>query len=143
KLAPLLPLADIVKVELPAFTPDQLRAHVDKLRQHDVKLLAEKVETGEEFDLCDQLGFDYFQGYFLSRPEIVSGRKIEPGKLAALRILAAASHPNVTLAELEEIVNTDPALSYKFLRFINSIHLGLRYKVSSIKQAISTLGING
>jgi len=142
-LAPLLPMADIVKVELPAFTPEQLPEHVRALKQHGVKLLAEKLETGEEFRLCSELGFDYFQGYFLSRPEIVAGKKIEPSQLAALRILSIASHPDVTLAKLEEIVNTDPALSYKFLRFINSIHLGLRYKVSSIKQAISMLGING
>ncbi|MFG0333542.1 MAG: EAL and HDOD domain-containing protein, partial [Maioricimonas sp. JB049] len=70
-------------------------------------------------------------------------KKIQPGHLAALKILSATSHPNVTLRELEEIVSSDPPLSYKFLRFINSIHLGLRYKVSSIKQAISMLGING
>ncbi|QDU40382.1 EAL domain protein [Maioricimonas rarisocia] len=142
-LAPLLPMADIVKVELPAIAPEDLPRHVAELKKHNVRLLAEKLETSEEFEQCSRLGFDYFQGYFLSRPEIVAGKKIQPSQFAALKILSAASHPNVTLKELEEIVSSDPALSYKFLRFINSIHLGLRYKVSSIKQAISMLGING
>ncbi|MEX2288663.1 MAG: HDOD domain-containing protein [Planctomycetaceae bacterium] len=142
-LTPLLNYADIVKVDLPGVAADELADHVADLRTFPVQLLAEKVETYEEFETCKQLGFDLFQGYFLARPEVLRGRRLTIGQLTALNLLAKLNAPDVELAELEAIIITDATMAYGFLRFINSAHVGLRRKVSSIRQALALLGIAG
>lgn len=143
QLTPLLAVADIVKVELPAIPPGQLAEHVEALRQFPAKLLAEKVETQEEFQRCKDLGFELFQGYFLSRPEIVKGKKLNASQMTAMRILAKVNDPNAKMSEIESIIDTDASLSFNVLRFINSAYYGFRHKIASVKQALSLLGLNG
>jgi EAL and modified HD-GYP domain-containing signal transduction protein len=75
---PVLELADLIKVELPALTREQISHHIDALQPRGVILLAEKVETREEFEFCKALGFELFQGYFLSKPHIVQERRAAP-----------------------------------------------------------------
>lgn len=142
-LTPLLGLADIVKVELPAIPPSDLAEHVEALRAFSARLLAEKVETYEEFEACRQLGFDMFQGYFLSRPEILQTKNLCDNQLAAIRVLAKLSEPDLELSELESIITLDATLTYKLLRFANSSHIGLRRTVSSVKHVLALLGISG
>jgi len=142
-LTPLLTLADIVKVDLPGIAADQLADQVEELKCFPLRLLAEKVETHAQYDLCKELGFELFQGCFLARPEIVQGRKIGDNRLVAIRVLAKLSDPQVDLGELESIIAADAAMAYKFLRFVNSAHFGLARKVSSIKHALALLGLSG
>ena len=73
-LKPLVELADIIKVDVLALDRKTVAEHVEILRQYPVKLLAEKVETHEEFEFCRDLGFDYFQGYFFCKPKIISSQ---------------------------------------------------------------------
>ncbi len=142
-LTPLLNYADIVKVDLPGVAADELADHVDDLRTFPVQLLAEKVETYEEFETCKQLGFELFQGYFLARPEVVRGKRVMTEQVTAVRLLARLNAPDVEFADLEAIIMTDATLAYGFLRFINSAYVGLRYKVSSIREALLLLGTTG
>ncbi|MGD8783996.1 MAG: EAL domain-containing protein, partial [Thioalkalispiraceae bacterium] len=74
--APLLQLAKIVKIDLMALDKTELERHVQQLKKYDLRLLAEKVETADEFIHCRDLGFDYFQGYFLSKPQIIKGQSL-------------------------------------------------------------------
>src|SRR5690606_15389946 len=119
-LRPLVELAHIVKIDLMAVPREALAGHVGQLRRHNVKLLAEKIETGEEFEYCKGLGFDYFQGYFLSRPTVVQGTQLPPNRLAVLQLLAKVQDPNSDARDLERLISQDVALSYKLLRYINS-----------------------
>ncbi len=142
-LAPLVDLADVVKIDLRALERADVEQHVQQLRRgHRVQLLAEKVETQEEFDFCRDLGFDYFQGYFLCKPNVIRGRATPPNRLAALRLLAELQKPQIDFPELEQLIVQDVALTYRVLRYINSAFFGLRQKVESVHRAIVLLGID-
>jgi EAL and modified HD-GYP domain-containing signal transduction protein len=141
-LAPLVELADIVKLDLLALGVDGAAEQVRALRDFDVQLVAEKVETREEFRLCSEMGFDLFQGYFFCRPEILKGRSIGPNRLAMLQLLAAVQDDSTELAQLETLVSRDIALSYRLLRYMNSAFFGLRCRVDSVGRALALLGLN-
>ena len=139
-LRPLIDLAHIIKIDLMALSRGELEEHVRLLRAYDVKLLAEKVETEEEFEYCKQLGFDYFQGYFLSRPNIIQGTQLPPNRLGLLQLLAKLQDPKVEVSDLEEIIGHDAALSYKLLRYLNSAFFALPREVESLRAAVIYLG---
>ena len=142
ELIPLLEVADIVKVQLPALTRRQLADHVDRLRTYPVKLLAEKVETQDEFELCHALGFDYFQGFFLSRPRTLRHNALPVHRLPMLRLLAALNDPDISMEQLERAITEDVTLSYRLLRYLNSSQFPTRTEIDSIRQAILYLGLD-
>ena len=139
---PLFDIIDIVKIDLMACDRDQLEAEVDRLKLHGVKLLAEKVETQEEYELCKELGFDYYQGYFFSKPTIVTGQALKSNRVALMEILATLQDSNCDVTELEALIKQDVSISYKILRIINSAFYNLPREIRSIKQAIVALGLN-
>jgi EAL and modified HD-GYP domain-containing signal transduction protein len=140
RLQPLVEIADIIKVDVLALDSDELRQHVVLLRRYDVKLLAEKVETQEMFRTCRDLGFDFFQGYFFCRPEIIHGRRAPANRLLTLQLLAKLQDPDTEFGDLEDIIGRDVSLSYKLLRLINSAFYALPVKVKSLRQALLMLG---
>tara|TARA_R110001606_G_scaffold361754_7_gene515141 strand:- start:37135 stop:38358 length:1224 start_codon:yes stop_codon:yes gene_type:complete len=140
-LRPLVQLADIIKIDLLAFSEQTLIDQVTLLKQENVKLLAEKVETKEQFQLCKQLGFDYFQGYFFSRPTIVEGQAIPDSQLNLLLLITKLQNPNVLLEDIEQLISQDVTLTYKLLRLLNSAAIGLPRKIESIKQGLVILGL--
>lgn len=140
-LLPLLDVADIVKVEVGALTPAELEEHVRVLRRYQPRLLAEKVETQEQFELCRRLGFDYFQGFFLERPRVLQGTSISTARLPVVMLLAALYRPEADVEELEEIISRDVSLSYKLLRYLNSPLFPVRRRIDSIHQAVVYLGM--
>lgn len=140
-LRPLLPIAHIVKLDLLAIDRTKIAPYAAFLRQYKVKLLAEKVETPQMQNMCQRLGFDYFQGYFLCRPMLVKGQRIPTSRLALLRLLAKLQDPDMEFRELEQIIGQDASLGYKLLRLINSAYYSLRAEVASIHQALTLLGI--
>ena len=137
----LLALADIVKIDVREHSQTQLRAQVKRLMMLPLKLLAEKVETAEEFHFCKELGFDYFQGYFLSRPQIIEGKAIPANQLAMLKLLGKLRDPTVTFDEVVELVKQDVRLSVKLLRYVNSLAHGVRRQIDSVRQAAVRLGL--
>lgn len=137
---PLLELASIVKIDLMVLDRQQLAQHVKILKKYNVKLIAEKIETPEEFIHCRNLGFDYFQGYFLSRPQVVSAKSLPANRLMVLNLLAVLHDPNSEPEDLTEAINTDVTTSYKLLRLINSAAFNLRREIESIQQGVLLLG---
>ncbi|WP_293688148.1 EAL and HDOD domain-containing protein [Thiolapillus sp.] len=137
----LLPLVQIIKVEIPAVDLAQLPRKVYRLRKYGVRLLAEKVETQAEYQALHDMGFDYFQGYYFSRPQIVHGRRITENQAVTLRLLTRLSDKNVSTEELVELISHDPGLSFKILRYLNSAAVGLHCRIASIRQAIIYLGL--
>lgn len=142
ELQPLIELADIVKIEYPAIPASDLEEHIKHLRGSGVKtLLAEKVETQEDFQRCLDLGCDLFQGYFFCRPQVVSGRKMQTNTASVIRLVSELQNPEITTDRVEELIQTDPTLSYRLLRFVNSASAATSRKIDSLKQAIALMGI--
>ena len=142
KFEPLLDLTDIVKVDF-LLTKGEERANViTKINNPKIKYLAEKVETIEEFKQAIDMGYSYFQGYFFSKPVIVTGTDMPAYKLNFLQIIQELYKPSVNITKIERILMRDVSLSYKLLRLINSAAFGLRKEVYSIRHALNLLGID-
>ncbi len=138
---PLLSHVDIVKVEVLNRPHEDVAADVERLRPYNLKLLAEKLETREDYERCAALGFELFQGYFFCKPETLSARGVAPNRLAMLQLVAALQDPDIQFADLETLIARDVALSYRLLRYINSAFFGLRREVDSIGRGLALLGL--
>lgn len=138
---PLFDFIDIVKIDLLGCDISQMEAEVKALKDRNIKLLAEKVETHEEFELCKRMGFDYFQGFYFCKPMVLSGQSIKPNRLAVLQILAKLQDPDCDISELENLISTDVGISYKILRIINSAFYNFRREIKSVREAIVALGL--
>lgn len=136
---PLLPLADVIKVDITLVAADELPALVASLRPLVPQLLAEKVETIEEYKRCHELGFDLFQGYYFARPTVISSKRLRPTQMSTLRLVALLAKDAETV-ELERVLKQDPALSVSMLRLVNSVSMGTRSQISSLRQAVLILG---
>ena len=139
-LDPLLELADIVKVDLPAIAVSELPAQVEALRRFDVQLLAEKVETRAQFEHTQALGFSLFQGYWLARPKTLSGKRGPAERGAMLKVVARLQDPNLQTRELYDLVRINAGLSHRLLRYINSATFYLSRRIDSLRQAVVLLG---
>jgi len=143
KYRPLIELADIIKVDF-LNTPAEERKNIIKTIGHSrVKFLAEKVETREEFAQAIEMGYSYFQGYFFSKPDIISGRDIPGFKLTYFQLLRDINKGVIDFDQLEKLIKRDISLSYMLLKYINSSAFIFRSKIHSIKQALTLLGRNG
>ncbi|MDT7713623.1 MAG: hypothetical protein QOG46_2476 [Pseudonocardiales bacterium] len=132
---------DIVKVDVLGRDFSAIEHDYRRLAAHGVTLLAEKVETREEYEHCLELGFDLFQGYFFCKPERMEARGVAPNRLSMLGLVAALQDPNIEIEQIEILVSRDVALSYRLLRYINSAFFGLRREVDSINRALMLLGV--
>lgn len=139
--APLLPYISMVKVDVLYTPPLTVLKEIEALQQRGIQLVAEKVENQEMFQLCLDLGFEYYQGYYLSRPEIVKGKKIEADVQSALRLLNTLQNEAVSMATVAQLVGQSPTLSYQMLRLLNSPVVGLTKNVESIKEAVVYIGL--
>jgi c-di-GMP-related signal transduction protein len=140
---PLIPLADFVKVDFLKTKRAGRKLIADRLSASNVMLLAEKVETGGDCVEGLELGYRLFQGYFFSKPEIKSGRRLKPGQIACVRMLQAVFKDQGDYAELNEIISSDLSLSYRMLKLANSPYFGFRKEITSILHAITLMGCNG
>lgn len=137
---PLLELADIVKVDFLQSGPGERQRISTLLRRRGIRLLAEKVETQEEFEQALAMGYELFQGYFFSKPVILTRRDLPTNKLQYLRVLREIHSPEIDFQSMGRIVQSEISLSYKLLKLINSAAFGMRHKISNIVQALSLLG---
>ncbi|NOX77175.1 MAG: HDOD domain-containing protein [Gammaproteobacteria bacterium] len=139
---PMVELAQFVKVDLMAMSTAELEEQVKQLRTFPkLRLLAEKVETQEEFEHCKTLGFSYFQGYFFCKPRVITGAKTPSSQLALTRLLAKLQDPDLDFGELQTLVAQDVSLSFRILRYINSACFGYSKQVDSIQRAITMIGL--
>jgi EAL and modified HD-GYP domain-containing signal transduction protein len=141
QVSKLMGLVDVIKVDLQGVSRDELVGLSRSLRGPHQKLLAEKVETLEEFQLCLELGFEYFQGYYFARPAILSGKKISPSELVVLRLLELIAS-NADSEAIEAAVKRDTLLSLNLLRLVNSHLTGTHggVHIESVSEALAKLG---
>lgn len=135
----LVELVDVVKVDLQGIDRAALPALAASLKTPSKKLLAEKVETVDEFDMCMDLGFDYFQGYYFARPVILSGKKISPSEMTLLHLLELINS-NADYQAIESAVKRDALASLNLLRLVNSRAAGAGRRIESVNQALDQLG---
>ena len=139
-MAKLVDLVDIIKIDLMATERTGWRTLARRYASRGIKMLAEKVETQEDFHTAFDAGYDYFQGYFFSRPAILRGHGIPELSLTHIQLLSEAVQPDPDFRILDRIIRGDVSLSYKLLRYINSPSFGLRRQILSIRDALSLLG---
>lgn len=141
----LLEYVDIVKVDFLALNNDFERLQItSKLRKYkNIKLLAEKVETNEDFEFARRLGYTYFQGYFFQKPEIIKNDDIEVLQTTQISLIKELNTENVDIDKLVQITQTDISLSYKLLKLLSSAAYYRRSQITSVREAIVTLGITG
>jgi EAL and modified HD-GYP domain-containing signal transduction protein len=135
----LLELVDVIKVDLQAVDPASLPALALAMKGTGKKLLAEKVETLEEFKHCLELGFEYFQGYYFARPVILSGKKIAPSELVILHLLGLINS-EADNRTIEMAVKRDALISLNLLRLVNTPVAGARGNIDTLAQALVVLG---
>lgn len=145
KFDELLQLSDIIKIDFRLTPLAKIEEMVATLREFNCQLLAEKVETYEEFDKALELGFDYFQGYFFAKPEVLQNKDLSTSQLTMLQLLAKinSADQEFDVDALEKLVTQDISITYKLLKYINSAHFSRLKNISSIAQAISYLGERG
>lgn len=141
KFLPMMDLCKIIKFDLRATPLDELSDILKQIKSnYKITLLAEKVETYEEFDQAREMGFDLFQGYFFSKPEVLSTKGISSGQITKLKLMNEVDRKELILQNIEELIKKDAAVSFKLLRFINSAYFNRQNPIHTIKDAITYLG---
>ncbi|MFW6001405.1 MAG: EAL and HDOD domain-containing protein [Halanaerobium sp.] len=141
---PLIGLADIVKIDFNKFSLEKLQAFISMLKEDynkDLSFLAENIDDYKEFNAGLEVGFDYFQGRFFTKPDVVTQENIPGYKINYLNFLKELNKEEFDFEELEKIIKNDMSMSASILKMINSAYYG--YKVSSITQATKLLGFKG
>jgi c-di-GMP-related signal transduction protein len=136
----LLQFADMIKVDFLVNSPGQIHLIAREAASKKLALLAEKIESREEYNKAFDLGFHYFQGFFFQKPDLVSRQEMPGYKLNYLHILKKIHDPVLELEAVEEIIKRDVSLTYKLMRFINSASFGFRVTVRSVRHALNLLG---
>ncbi|HZR57850.1 MAG TPA: HDOD domain-containing protein [Terriglobales bacterium] len=137
---PLTDLADIIKIDMRVTSAVDAAAMVKRYGPWRSRMLAEKVETREEFLGAKKAGFIYFQGYFFRRPELMQARDIPANRFNYLRILQTVSRPELDPREVEDVIKSEASICYRLLRYMNSAMFGFSTEIRSIKHALSILG---
>lgn len=139
--APLLELAEIVKLDVLGADWDQVLQTLDRCRSYNVRFLAERVEDAEVLRRAIDAGFELFQGYHLGRPQTLTMESLGPGQAVALQLLSRLADPNTTAREVEQVLRTDPGLTVRLLKIANAASSGLTRRLSSIRDAVVLVGM--
>ena len=140
KYRKLIELADIIKIDFRITKGIERRDIISRINLKNVKFLAEKVETMEEFKEAVSYGYSLFQGYYFSKPVIMSSKKIPENKMIYLDLLKELNYNELNFDAIENLVKRDISISYKLLKTVNSARYGLRNNIKSLRQAISLIG---
>jgi EAL and modified HD-GYP domain-containing signal transduction protein len=136
------PFIDIIKVDYTLSSADQISEVVAIVKRHqNIKLLAEKIETYEEFEHATEMGFDYFQGYFFCKPEMLSRQSLNPSTISLVTLMTEMSEPAPNVKKMTSAIENDVHLSYKLLKFTQSPLFKRKTNIQNIKQAIVSIGL--
>jgi EAL and modified HD-GYP domain-containing signal transduction protein len=132
----LIDLADLIKVELEALEPAGHAELVRTAHARGIRMVAERVETPEQFEEAKTAGYDYFQGFFFAKPAIVPARHVPAIKANCLRLIQEAGRPELNYPRLESMIKGDVSLAYKLLRYANSALLAHANEIHSLSEAM-------
>jgi EAL and modified HD-GYP domain-containing signal transduction protein len=135
-----LPYIDMIKVNTTESDYDTVAKNVHRYKDTNVKLIAEKIETQQDFSIYKDMGFDYFQGYFFARPESLTKQNLPTSKLTLVELMGASSSVSFDIDSINSVIEHDVGLSYMLLRFINNPMINKRYQISSLRHALHYMG---
>ena len=136
-----VPLASFIKLDMQAFKPELAEPLVKFAQAHSqATLVAEKVETAEQYQRMASLGVKLFQGYWFAQPSLVKAQTIRPSQATIIQLINLV-RLQASTGEIEELLKKDPTLSFNLLRFINSSGFGLSCEVTSFRHAVMILGL--
>ncbi|WUR14139.1 EAL domain-containing protein [[Empedobacter] haloabium] len=135
----MLPMIEFVKMSMRDTSPDMRARTAPRFKRDGKQLVAEKVETREEFQNCLDLGFDYFQGFYFARPAIMSGKKLTPSQLALLELMKLVTS-DADNPDIERAIKRDVSLALNLIRLVNTPAVGARQRIDSLSQAVAILG---
>ena len=138
----ILPYVDLIKLDISQSDQSDWPRQVEHLRSNGCRILAEKVETIEQYETLKKLEVDYFQGYFFAKPKVISGQGLSQSNITLLQMMSAINDPEAGVQDLQTIMSRDVAMSVKALNYVNSAASGLGRKVDSIREAIIYIGRN-
>lgn len=139
ELQKILPLLSIIKVEITDMTKVELQGLANRFKNGKVLLLAEKVETVEQFHACLEAGFEYFQGYYFAKPVVLTGKKLDPSQMAVMQLLTLIV-ADADTSEIERVIKQDASLGLTLLKLVNTPAFGAGKRVDSLSQALMMLG---
>jgi c-di-GMP-related signal transduction protein len=140
--APWRELASFIKLDLTVMRLSSIESFVKLARESTAaQLIAEKIETSEQFEMVSALGIKLFQGFWFAKPILVQGQSVRPAQANILQLINLV-RKQASTAEIEELLKRDPTMSFNLLRFINSAGFGMRTEVTSFKHAVMLLGLN-
>lgn len=137
----LIDMADVIKIDFMATKGEERRTVIERYGNKDMKFLAEKVETMQDYLDALEYGYEYFQGYFFSKPQIVSERDIPVNNKFKYEILRVAFNDDARIETLENVIKRDVSLSYKLLKLVNSAYFGFEKNITSIREAVMIMGL--
>jgi c-di-GMP-related signal transduction protein len=135
-------LADFVKLNVAALPATQLQAVVAAAlsRAPQARIVAEKVETEEQFKALASYGVELFQGYWFAKPTEIMAKVMSPGQATILQLVNLV-RTNADIDEIEDVLKRDTLLGFNLLRLINSAGFGMRQEITSFRQAVMLLGM--
>ncbi|AWL12405.1 uncharacterized protein HMF8227_01935 [Saliniradius amylolyticus] len=137
------PYTDIIKIDYSLTSEDEIRQIIQAIQPYPhIELLAEKVETHEQYEFARDLGFKYFQGYFFSKPEVLESANLDPGQQTLAQLMVELADDDVDLEHAGKLFETDVNLTFKLLRYAQSPIFKRRAEIDSIKQALVILGLD-
>ena len=139
---PLMDMVSIIKVEYPSVSKSDQWKLIKKLKsKSSVKLLAEKIETREDYQHAVDMGYDYFQGYFFSKPSVINSNEIESLDTNLICVLQEINKQEPSYSAIADIIQRDLGMTYKLLKLANSAYMGAKNRIISISHALSFLGV--
>lgn len=141
---PLIEYVRYIKLEVEAVDLDNTDQQkiLTRFKQKGITLIAERVETHEEFERFNAAGFDFFQGYFLSKPEVVKHKNIDVAMTSIIELLSVSSAEEFDAKKVVSIFEKDLGLTFKLMRFINNPSVNKKNNIDSVTHAINFLGQN-
>jgi len=139
-LQPLAKLADIIIMNIDELQAAQIKQHLATLKKQHPLVLADHVNSHEQYENCHRLGADYIQGYFLNRPRIVRGESLSASQMNVINLLSTLHNPDTDTTSVVDIISQDVALSYKLLQLMNTPLFRRSSKIESIQHATVMMG---
>ncbi|MFT4243482.1 MAG: HDOD domain-containing protein [Acidovorax sp.] len=139
--APWLPLADYIKLDLSVLAPDQLAVLISYAGRHSqAELIAEKVETAQQYDMASSQGVQMFQGYWFARPSLVEAKLLTPSQASIIQLINLVRQQAST-DDIEQVLKKDAGLAFNLMRLINSAGFGVNREITSFRQAVMLMGL--
>lgn len=140
KFDELIEYADIIKVDFLLTKGRERKEIMNRIKNKNIKFLAEKVETEEDYKEAVGYGYSYFQGYFFCKPVIISGKDISGYKLTYINLINELEKDDINIENIENLIKSDVSLSYKLLKAVNSAQYSFKREITSIREAIMIIG---